>query len=83
MSGPPSAWRPDAPAWYERALCATTDPDAFFPEAGGSSARAKRICSACDVRAQCLAYALEHHEPFGVWGGLTERERRRARRAAS
>jgi WhiB family redox-sensing transcriptional regulator len=44
---------------------------------------AKRICSGCEVRAECLEYALAHDERFGIWGGLSERERRRLRRAAS
>jgi WhiB family transcriptional regulator, redox-sensing transcriptional regulator len=67
--------------WQERALCAQTDPEAFFPEKGGSTREAKRICSGCDVRAECLEYALAHDERFGIWGGLSERERRRLRRA--
>ena len=68
--------------WAERALCAQTDPEAFFPEKGGSTREAKRICSGCEVRAECLEYALAHDERFGIWGGLSERERRRLRRAA-
>ncbi len=68
--------------WQERALCAQTDPEAFFPEKGGSTREAKRICSGCDVRAECLEYALAHDERFGIWGGLSERERRRLRREA-
>ena len=69
------------PDWQERALCAQTDPEAFFPEKGGSTREAKRICSGCEVRAECLEYALAHDERFGIWGGLSERERRRLRRA--
>ena len=69
-------------AWQEQALCAQTDPEAFFPEKGGSTREAKRICSGCEVRAECLEYALAHDERFGIWGGLSERERRRLRRAA-
>ncbi len=68
--------------WQERALCAETDPEAFFPEKGGSTREAKRICTGCEVRAQCLEYALAHDERFGIWGGLSERERRRLKRAA-
>jgi WhiB family redox-sensing transcriptional regulator len=68
------------PEWHERALCAQTDPEAFFPEKGGSTREAKRICSGCEVRAECLDYALAHDERFGIWGGLSERERRRLRR---
>lgn len=72
----------EEPDWQERALCAQTDPEAFFPEKGGSTREAKRICSGCDVRAECLDYALAHDERFGIWGGLSERERRRLRRPA-
>jgi WhiB family redox-sensing transcriptional regulator len=68
--------------WQERALCAQTDPEAFFPEKGGSTREAKRICSTCEVRTECLEYALEHDERFGIWGGLSERERRRVKRRA-
>jgi WhiB family transcriptional regulator, redox-sensing transcriptional regulator len=68
--------------WQARALCAQTDPEAFFPEKGGSTREAKRICSGCEVRAECLEYALANDERFGIWGGLSERERRRLRRAA-
>jgi WhiB family redox-sensing transcriptional regulator len=73
---------PDQPEWQERALCAQTDPEAFFPEKGGSTREAKRICSGCEVRAECLEYALMHDERFGIWGGLSERERRRLKRRA-
>ncbi|MFD0923589.1 WhiB family transcriptional regulator [Saccharopolyspora rosea] len=68
--------------WQERALCAQTDPEAFFPEKGGSTREAKRICAGCEVRAECLEYALEHDERFGIWGGLSERERRKLKRRA-
>lgn len=67
-------------SWQERALCAQTDPEAFFPEKGGSTREAKRVCLSCDVRAECLEYALAHDERFGIWGGLSERERRRLKR---
>ena len=68
--------------WQERALCAQTDPEAFFPEKGGSTREAKKVCLGCDVRADCLDYALGHDERFGIWGGLSERERRRLKRHA-
>jgi len=68
-------------SWQSEALCAQTDPEAFFPEKGGSTRDAKRICESCDVRAQCLEYALANDERFGIWGGLSERERRRLKRA--
>ena len=66
--------------WQERALCAQTDPEAFFPEKGGSTREAKRICLGCEVRDECLEYALANDERFGIWGGLSERERRRLKR---
>jgi len=64
-------------AWQDEALCAQTDPEAFFPEKGGSTRLAKQVCLNCDVRAECLRFALDHDERFGIWGGMSERERRR------
>lgn len=69
-------------AWQADALCAQTDPEAFFPEKGGSTREAKKICQQCEVSAQCLEYALQNDERFGIWGGLSERERRRLKRRA-
>ena len=69
-------------AWQADAVCAQTDPEAFFPEKGGSTRDAKRICSGCDVRQQCLDYALANDERFGIWGGLSERERRKLKKRA-
>jgi WhiB family redox-sensing transcriptional regulator len=66
--------------WQARALCAQTDPEAFFPDRGGSVRAARVVCARCPVRAECLEFALEHDERFGVWGGLSERERRRLSR---
>jgi WhiB family redox-sensing transcriptional regulator len=74
---------PDEASWQERALCAQTDPEAFFPEKGGSTREAKKVCTGCEVRGECLDYALMNDERFGIWGGLSERERRRLKRAAS
>ena len=54
-------------SWQERALCAQTDPEAFFPEKGGSTREAKRVCLSCEVRSECLEYALAHDERFGIW----------------
>jgi len=68
--------------WQERSLCAQTDPEAFFPEKGGSTREAKKVCVGCEVRAECLEYALEHDERFGIWGGLSERERRKLKKRA-
>ncbi len=72
----------NALAWQTDALCAQTDPEAFFPEKGGSTRDAKKICASCEVRAQCLEYALQNDERFGIWGGLSERERRKLRKRA-
>lgn len=80
-AGPASTVWPKPPEWTAGALCAQTDPEAFFPEKGGSVRAAKATCLACPVRAECLDYALERGERDGVWGGLTELERRRLRRA--
>jgi WhiB family transcriptional regulator, redox-sensing transcriptional regulator len=66
--------------WRDQALCAQTDPDLWFPEKGGSVQTPKATCARCPVRAECLAYALAHDVRFGVWGGLSERERRQLHR---
>ncbi|MGN7190838.1 WhiB family transcriptional regulator [Curtobacterium sp. MCBA15_004] len=85
--GVPGVRRADADeenplSWQVDSLCAQTDPEAFFPEKGGSTREAKKICGSCEVRTQCLEYALENDERFGIWGGLSERERRKLRRRA-
>lgn len=69
--------------WATEAKCLNADPDVFFPEKGGSTREAKRICGDCAVRTECLEYALEHDERFGIWGGMSERERRKLKRLAS
>ncbi|MDE2591791.1 MAG: WhiB family transcriptional regulator [Actinomycetales bacterium] len=69
-------------AWQADAICSQTDPEAFFPEKGGSTRDAKRICAGCDVKQQCLEYALANDERFGIWGGLSERERRKLKKRA-
>ena len=61
--------------WMDAAVCAQTDPDEVFPDKGGSTARAKRVCLSCEVSAQCLQYALTNRERWGIWGGKSERER--------
>src|SRR6201987_5119503 len=76
----PDPLHPPADQWQDGALCPQTDPEAFFPEKGGSTREAKKICLGCEVRAECLDYALAHDERFGIWGGLSERERRRLKR---
>jgi len=65
--------------WRDRGLCLQVDPDAFFPASGHSAVPAKQVCARCEVRAECLEWALTHDE-WGVWGGLSERERRPLRR---
>jgi WhiB family redox-sensing transcriptional regulator len=70
----------EASRWQERANCLGVDPDLFFPERGASTREAKGVCRGCEVRVECLEYALAQGEKFGIWGGLSERERRRVRR---
>jgi WhiB family redox-sensing transcriptional regulator len=67
--------------WQSRANCMGVDPDLFFPERGASTREAKEVCRGCVVRDNCLEYALDSGEKFGIWGGMSERERRRLRRA--
>ncbi|MEJ7764740.1 MAG: WhiB family transcriptional regulator [Acidimicrobiales bacterium] len=68
------------PRWQNYANCLGVDPDLFFPERGISTREAKEVCASCPVRSECLENALENGEKFGIWGGLSERERRRIRR---
>lgn len=68
-----------SPDFVDDGLCTQTDPELFFPVKGGSTREAKKVCANCTVRAECLSYALEHDERFGIWGGLSERERRKLR----
>ena len=67
--------------WQARSNCMGVDPDLFFPERGASTREAKEVCRGCVVREDCLEYALDNGEKFGIWGGMSERERRRLRRA--
>ncbi|AKJ72237.1 putative WhiB family transcriptional regulator [Tsukamurella phage TPA4] len=67
--------RPDR-EWHDLGLCREVDPDLWFPERGGSTRDAKRICRRCPVQEKCLQQALDAGERFGVWGGVSERERR-------
>lgn len=68
-------------SWHRQANCMGVDPDLFFPERGASTREAKEVCRGCVVQEDCLEYALANSEKFGIWGGLSERERRRLRRA--
>ena len=67
-------------AWQDLANCLGVDPDLFFPERGASTREAKEVCRGCVVREDCLEFALQNSEKFGIWGGMSERERRRIRR---
>ena len=70
----------EEPSWHDFANCLGVDPDLFFPERGASTKEAKEVCRGCVVREDCLEYALQNGEKFGIWGGMSERERRRIRR---
>ncbi len=76
----PSASENEEPTWHDFANCLGVDPDLFFPERGASTREAKEVCRGCVVRDDCLEYALQNGEKFGIWGGMSERERRRIRR---
>ena len=67
--------------WREDALCRQTDSELFFPERGGSTRDAREVCLSCEVRTNCLEYALDNGENHGIWGGVSERELRRLQRA--
>ncbi len=67
-------------SWQQRANCMGVDPELFFPQRGASTREAKAVCRGCVVREDCLEYAIANGEKFGIWGGLSERERRRVRR---
>lgn len=71
----------ETPGWQSRANCMGVDPDLFFPERGSSTREAKEVCRGCVVRVDCLEFAIANGEKFGIWGGMSERERRRVRRA--
>ena len=68
--------------WRAEGLCGKTNPDLFFAVGAVEHKQAKRICRECPVREQCLSYAMDSPIDHGIWGGLTERERRRWRRKA-
>ena len=65
-----------AARWREQAACRGTDLDVFYPERGQTAGPARQVCAACPVRQPCLEYALSNRITSGIWGGLTERERR-------
>jgi WhiB family redox-sensing transcriptional regulator len=72
-------------SWQDRALCREVDPELFFPEKGASTKDAKAVCFACAARLSCLEYALARNERFGIYGGVSERARRKilAKRAGT
>lgn len=72
----PAPTRPYADDWREAAVCAQTDPEAYFPIKGGSARPAKQVCAICPVRTECLDDALATDERHGVRGGLSARESR-------
>lgn len=75
--------RGPAGEWADQGLCVNhPNQDLWFPERGASTAEAKAICRACPVQRPCLEYAVANGEKFGIWGGKSERERRRIRRSA-
>ena len=67
-------------AWQDGANCTGANADLFFPERGASTRSAKAICRECEVRLDCLEFAITTGEKFGIWGGMSERERRKVRR---
>lgn len=69
--------------WYKDALCAQIGGDDWFPEKGGSTLAAKKVCAKCPVRGACLEDAMSSDQRYGVWAGLSERERRQLKRGAA
>jgi WhiB family redox-sensing transcriptional regulator len=69
--------------WSDSAACMTQDPEHFFSETSKSIQAAKQLCSTCTVKVDCLDYALENDEQFGIWGGLTRHERNRLQKSDS
>lgn len=77
-SGPPSR-RPEPQAWRDAGSCKGLPATMFFPGQGESVVEAQAVCAACAVAIECAEYALASNQRFGIWGGTTERERRRLR----
>lgn len=73
----------DERPWAAYAACREADPDLFFGGTEGQSREAVKICRGCAVREECLEWALDMRMSYGIWGGLTERERRRALRRSA
>ncbi len=70
-------------AWKDLGLCNQVGQDGFYLEKGESPRDAKKVCGYCEVKPECLQYALDNGERFGVWGGMTERERRKLKKTMS
>jgi WhiB family transcriptional regulator, redox-sensing transcriptional regulator len=66
--------------WQAYANCRQADPEAFFPEKGEPGNYAKRVCARCMVKVECLQWALETDQRFGIWGGMSERSLRALKR---
>lgn len=75
---PPDPLPPDR--WQDRASCFGVDPDVFFPISEEEAGPALAYCSSCQIREDCLSWALKNGERYGVWGGTTEQQRRRLQR---
>ncbi len=69
-----------APEWHQEALCAQVGGDWWFPEKGGQAKEAQQVCAKCPVQEECLQTALANHEPYGIWGSSSPRDRARMRR---
>lgn len=83
MSGPTFELHPE---WMQRGACTSADPESWFPDKSVPNQHikaAKAICADCPVRIECLQFSLDNDERFGIWGGLTEYDRRKLRRKAS
>jgi WhiB family redox-sensing transcriptional regulator len=74
---------PVPPAWMAEAVCASVDPETFFPDKGPVPVQVKAICNACPVSSECLEFAITNGEQWGIWGGVTVRPRRAIKGAAA
>lgn len=63
--------------WAERAACRGMGPELFYPDGGVPPDSTKEVCRGCDVRGECLSFAMDSREKFGIWGGFGERDRNR------
>ena len=78
----PADHRMPAVFWQDQARCRQYDPELFFDPRGRAERKAKAVCLRCPVRTECLLLALESHAEFGVWGGMSTKERRTLLRKA-